>query len=187
MKLYVHINRIITGYSNTYIVVNEKTNEAILIDPGKITSRLIETIESKNLQLSAILITHNHDAHTQGLETLEKIYSAKLYAADYSIKDFKTEPLNGDGKIKIAGLTVYYYSLPGHSSDSMIYKIGNIIFTGDAIFAGNFGSTNSSYSKHVLKVNIEAKIFSQVENTVLMPAHGPPTTVGAEKEFNLNN
>ncbi len=187
MKVYVHINRIVTGYSNTYIVANEKTNEAILIDPGKITARFIETIESKNLNLSGILITHNHATHVQGIETLDKIYSTKIYAADYEISGIKTTILNGDGKIKIAGLTVNYYSLPGHSADSMIYKIGNIIFTGDTIFAGKIGTTNSSYSKHVLRLNIESKIFSQVDNTILMPSHGPPTTVAAEKLFNLNS
>lgn len=185
MRLYSYINIMITGFSNSYIVANEKLNEAILIDPGKITPRIIEKLESKNFKIQGILITHNHETHVQGLRTLNKIYSTNIYAADYEIAETKTVVLNGDGKMRLAGMTITYYSLPGHSADSMIYKIGNMIFTGDAIFAGTLGTTNSSYSKHVLKSNIEAKIFSQTDTTILLPSHGPPTTVKAEKFFNL--
>lgn len=184
MKVYFHLN--IDSFTNTYLVANEKTNEAMLIDPGKITSDIIELIESNNFKLSGILITHNHESHTAGLKTLEKIYTTRIFAADFEIYDKKTTVLAGDGKLKIAGLTVQYLSLPGHTADSIIFKIGNIIFTGDSLSAGELGTTNSSYSNHILHANIESKILSQVDNTVLMPGHGPPTTVGAEKKFNIN-
>ena len=68
----------ITGFSNTYIVANEKLNEAIIIDPGKITPRIIEKLESKNFKIQGILITHNHETHVQGLRTLNKIYSTNI-------------------------------------------------------------------------------------------------------------
>ena len=57
MKIYFHLNT--GGFSNTYIISNEETNEAILIDPGKLTEELIKRIEDNGLKLSAILITHN--------------------------------------------------------------------------------------------------------------------------------
>ena len=72
MRLYSYINIMITGFSNTYIVANEKLNEAIIIDPGKITPRIIEKLESKNFKIQGILITHNHETHVQGLRTLNK-------------------------------------------------------------------------------------------------------------------
>ena len=81
-------------------------------------------------------------------------------------------------------MTVQYITLPGHTADSMVYKIGNVFFTGDSISAGRIGSTNSSYSSHILRLNLNEKILSQQENTVIMPGHGPPTTVGAERRFN---
>ena len=166
MKIYFHLN--VGGFSNTYVVVNEKTREAIIIDPGKLTETIIQQIEDNHLNLVGILITHNHGSHVHGLKTLLKIYSPKIYGADW----------------EIAGLNVKYMNLPGHTSDSMIYHIGNAIFTGDTISAGKIGSTNSSYSKHLLQHNIQQKIISQQENIVLFPGHGPPTTVGAEKKFN---
>lgn len=183
MKVYFHLN--LSGFSNCYVVVNEKTNEAILIDPGEITEKIIEQIEGNNYKLVAVLITHNHGSHVNGLKTLRKIYSPKIFGAEWEIAKNNTTIITGDGKLRLAGFTIKYFSLPGHTSDSMIYKIGNIIFTGDTLSAGQIGDTNSSYSEHILKTNIEQKILSQQENTVLMPGHGPPTCVKAEKLFNL--
>ena len=182
MKVYFHLN--IKGFSNCYIVVNEKTNEAIIIDPGKITDQIIANIENMNLKLVAVLITHNHGSHVDGIKTLRKIYKPKIYAADYEVAGSETYVLSGDGKLRIAKMIVHYMSMPGHTSDSVVYGIGNILFTGDVISAGAIGSTNSSYSEYILKSNIEQKIFSQQDGTVLMPGHGPPTTLGAVKAFN---
>lgn len=182
MKIYFTLNT--GGYSNTYIISNEKTNEAILIDPGLLSEEIIKKIEDNNLKLTAVLITHNHQSHVHGLKTLLKIYSPQIFGADLEIAGNKTNVITGDGSMSLAGMIVRYMNLPGHSSDSMIYQIGNAIFTGDTLSAGILGGTNSSYSKHLLRRNVEEKILSQQENTVLFPGHGPPTTVAAEKEFN---
>ncbi len=182
MKIYNHLNT--NGLSNTYVVVNERNHEAIIIDPGQISERIIEQIEVNSLKFTTVLITHNHKNHVEGLKTMMKIYSPNIYAADWEIEGNETIVLNGDGKIRLAGMTVHYMTLPGHTADSMIYKIGNILFTGDTIGAGRIGSTNSSYSSHILKRNINEKILSQQESTVIMPGHGPPTSVGAEKLYN---
>lgn len=182
MKVYYFINP--KEISNCYIIANEKTSEAIVIDPGMVSEGLINRLEENNLKLTSVLITHNHKSHVKGLNTLLKIYSPHIYGADLEIEGKMTTVISGDGKLKLAGLTVHYMSLPGHTADSMIYKIGDIIFTGDSLFAGDMGSTNSSYSKYILKKNIEEKIFSQDENTFLLPSHGPPTTIAAEKNFN---
>ncbi len=181
MKVYFHLN--LGGFSNCYIVVNEKTSEALIIDPGKITEEIISRIEDNHLKLVAVLITHNHGSHAGGLKTLQKIYSPKIFAADWEVAGQDTTVISGDGTIKIAKMLVKYMSLPGHTSDSVVYEIGNILFTGDILSAGEIGSTNSSYSEYILKSNIEKKIFSQQDNVILMPGHGPPTTLGAVKAF----
>lgn len=183
MKIYFHLN--LGGFSNCYLVVNEESNEAIIIDPGKITDDIISQLEDNHLKLSAVLITHNHGSHVDGLRTLRKIYSPKIYAADWEVAGDNTTVISGDGKVRIAKMTVKYMTIPGHTADSVVYGIGNVLFTGDVLSAGEIGSTNSSYSEFILKSNIEQKIFSQQEGTILMPGHGPPTTLGAVKEFNL--
>lgn len=181
MKVYFHLN--LQGFSNCYLIVNEESNEAIIIDPGKITEDVISQLEDNHLKLSAVLITHNHGSHVDGLRTLRKIYSPKILAADWEVAGNDTTVISGDGKIRIAKMTIRYMSIPGHTSDSVVYGIGNILFTGDVLSAGEIGSTNSSYSEFILKSNLEQKIFSQQDSIILMPGHGPPTTLGAVKEF----
>ena len=77
-------------------------------------------------------------------------------------------------------------SVTGHSHDSLIYKIGQILFTGDVLTAGLIGETNSTYSKTTLLSNVQTKILSQQTDILLMPGHGPPSSVLAERKFNKN-
>ncbi len=184
MKIYYHLNP--EGFSNTYVIANEKTKDVIIIDPGAMNEEIIEQIEANEFKLTAVLITHNHGSHVNGLKTLLKIYSPRIYGADWGIAGKDTTVLNGDGKLRLAGMTVHYMTLPGHTADSMIYKIGTVLFTGDSITAGRIGSTDSSYSSHILRQNINERIFSQQENTIIMPGHGPPSSVGAEKYCNMD-
>lgn len=184
MKVYFHLN--INGFSNCYLVVNESAKEAIIIDPGKITEEIITQIEENSLKLAAVLVTHNHESHVEGIKTLQKIYSPKIYAADWEIAGTQTNVITGDGRLKLAKMNIYHMAVPGHTSDSVVYKIGNILFSGDAIFAGSMGSTNSSYSKFILQSNIEKKILSQLDGTIVMPGHGPPSTIEALKQFNFD-
>lgn len=181
MKVYFHHN--LGGFSNCYLVVNEGSNEALIVDPGKVTEKLISQIEEMHLKLTAVLVTHNHGSHVDGLKTLCKIYSPKIYAADWEIAGNDTSVLSGDGKIRISRMMIRYMSIPGHTSDSVVYGIGNLLFTGDVLSAGEIGETNSSYSEYILKSNIEKKIFSQLDATIVMPGHGPPSTLGALKSF----
>lgn len=184
MKIYFHLN--IEGFSNCYLVVNEESKEAIIVDPGRMTKELISQLEEQHLKLVAVLITHNHGSHVHGLKTLRKIYNPKIFAADWEVAKNDTTVITGDGKVKIAKMTVHYTALPGHTSDSVIFQIGNLLFTGDVLSAGLLGSTNSSYSDFILRSNIEQKIYSQQDGLILMPGHGPPTTLEAAKAFNLN-
>ena len=183
MKIYFHLN--LEGFSNCYVVVNEQAREALIIDPGKITEGIISQIEDEGLKLSAVLITHNHGSHVNGIKTLRKIYNPKIYAADWEVAKNYTNVLMGDGKIKAAKMIIRYMTMPGHTADSIVYGIGNVLFTGDVLFAGSMGSTNSSYSEVILRTNIENNIFSQQDGVVLMPGHGPPCTVEAARLFTL--
>lgn len=185
MKIYFHLNE--GGFSNCYLVVNEISNKAIIIDPGKITKEIIARIEDNHLNLAAVLITHNHGSHADGLRTLRKIYSPKVFAADWAVAANDTTVITGDGTTEIEGIQVSYLTIPGHTSDSVVYGIGSILFTGDVLLSGEIGKTNSSYSEYILRSNIEHKIFSQLESTILMPGHGPPSTLGAAKAIYNQN
>jgi len=183
MKIYFHLN--LKGFSNCYVIANEEAKEAIIIDPGKITEGIVSQIEEQHLKLSAVLITHNHGSHVDGIKTLRKIYNPKIYAADWEVAKNDTNVLMGDGKIRVAKMNVRYMTMPGHTADSIVYGIGNVLFTGDVLFAGSKGSTNSSYSEYILRTNIENQIMSQQDGVILMPGHGPPLTVEAARQFTI--
>lgn len=184
MKIYFHLN--IEGFSNCYVIVNEITKEAIIVDPGIINQHIIQNIEDGGYTLAGVLITHNHGSHVHGLKVLRKIYTPQIYAADWEVAGEETFVLKDEGIIQIAGLSVGYMSVPGHTPDSMVYKIGSVLFTGDVISAGRIGSSNNKFSEKALIKNIQQKILSQQDDTILMPGHGPPTTVGAEKLCNVD-
>ena len=183
MKIYLHLD--FEKLTNCYLVVNEETKKALIIDPCKISNILIKQIEEDGYDLCAVLITHKHENHYRGLKTLRKIYDFSVYAADNELADDQNI-LKGDGIKSIGGLEVEYFSVPGHSADSIVYKIESVIFTGDVIFAGKIGSSSCAYTKKYLANGIKSKLFSLNDDTVIMPGHGPLTSVGAEKQFNLD-
>ncbi len=183
MKIYYHRNPA-TGY-NSYIVINTKTKEALMVDPGKITPKIIEHIEAEKYTLDAILITHSYSSALEGLSTLQKIYNPKVYAAYSELINTDANVLKGDGILKAASLTVSYFSVAGHTPDSMAFKIDNTIFSGDSLLSGTIGATTNPYAKKLLITNIQTKLFIHNEETVVYPGHGPITTIGSEKKFNM--
>ena len=184
MKVYFNLS--IDGFSNCYVVTNPEEKTAIIIDPGVVTKEILEQIEREHLSLVAVLVTHNHESHLKGLSTIRKIYNPKIYAADYEVAGKDTQILKDDGILRIGGLQVGYMSVPGHTPDSMVYKIGKVLFTGDALSASTLGSTANSYAERMLLAAVHNKILSQHDDTVIMPGHGPPSSVAAEKKFNTS-
>ena len=183
MKIYFHLD--FEKLTNCYLVVNEETKKALIIDPCKINNTLIKQIEDGSYDLVAVFITHKHENHYRGLKTLKKIYDFSVYAADNELAS-ANNILKGEGVKNIGGLSVEYFSLPGHSADSIVYKIGDALFTGDVIYAGKIGSSSCSYTSKYLANGIKSKLFTMNDDTVIMPGHGPLTSVGAEKQFNLD-
>lgn len=184
MKVYFNLS--LEGFSNCYVVTNPEKKAAIIIDPGTVTKEILLQIEREQLNLEAVLITHNHESHLKGLATLRKIYTPKIYAADYEVADRETQILKDDGILRIGGLQVGYMSVPGHTPDSMVFKIGKVLFTGDALTASTLGSTTNTYAERMLLAAVHNKILSQHDDTVIMPGHGPPSSVAAEKKFNTS-
>ena len=181
IKVYFHL--CLEGFSNCYVVGNEKTKQALIIDPGTVTKEMIMQIEQNHFSLEAVLITHNHLSHHKGFKTLRKSINLKFIQQTMNLQP-TIQNLKRRRNLKIIGTNVGYLSVPGHTADSMVYKIGQILFTGDALTAGLLGSTNNSYAERILKTNIKTKILSQNDELIIMPGHGPPSTIKSEKQFN---
>ncbi|MCL2809705.1 MAG: MBL fold metallo-hydrolase [Treponema sp.] len=189
MKLFFHYCSY--GFGNCYVLgaqekgVNQH-NVAIMVDPGSIDNNTLKTIEDNNFDLKAVLITHDHKSHVQGLRTLKRIYNAEVIAVNQSIMDHKTTMVKDGDKLIIGEFTIEVISIPGHSSDSVVYKIDNLLFTGDVLTAGLVGSTASAYGTATQMNKLRSRLLSLPGDYSVLPGHGPPSTLEAERRFNMD-
>jgi glyoxylase-like metal-dependent hydrolase (beta-lactamase superfamily II) len=179
------------GFSNSYILGKENTgfgqqNTAIIVDPGSMENITVETIENNNFNLKAVLITHEHLAHVRGLRTLKRIYDVDIIAVNQTIMGHKTAIIKDGDVIIIGGFAIEIISIPGHSSDSVVYRIDNLLFTGDVLTAGRVGSTASAYGAATQMNKLRSRVLSLPGDYIVLPGHGPPSTLEAERRFNTD-
>jgi len=179
------------GFSNCYILGEDDTgldkpNTAIIVDPGSMENITLETIENNNFDLKAVLVTHDHLSHVRGLRTLKRIYKAEVFAVNQTIMNIRTNMVKDGDKIIIGGFTVDVISIPGHSSDSIVYRIANLLFTGDVLTAGLVGKTASAYGATTQMNKLRSRLLSLPGDYVVLPGHGPPSTLEAERRFNTD-
>jgi len=189
MKLFFHYCSY--GFSNSYILGAENTdpansNAAIIVDPGSIEKNTLDIIENNNFDLKAVLITHDHLTHVRGLRTLMRIYNAEIFAVNQNIMEHKTTLVKDGDIFNVAGISVEVISIPGHSSDSVVYKIDNLLFTGDILTAGLVGRTASAYGAATQMNNLRNRLLSVPGDFIVLPGHGPPSTLEVERRFNAD-
>jgi len=183
MKLFFHYCSF--GFSNCYVLGFDDPPQAIIIDPASMDKQLLEYIEDNNFLLRAVLITHDHIGHVHGLRTLRRIYQAEIFAINRRIQDMRTSPVRDGDKISIGPFSVEVISIPGHSSDSVVYRIDNMLFTGDVLTSGLVGSTDSSYGAKTQMNNLRSRLLSLPGDYTVLPGHGPPSTLEAERRYNV--
>jgi glyoxylase-like metal-dependent hydrolase (beta-lactamase superfamily II) len=180
------------GFSNCYILGTEfgtdsggaEVREAILIDPGVMDESILNFIEKNGYHVRGVFITHDHRNHVRGLHTLERIYRTEIYAVNHSVQDQRTIMVRDGDALDVGAFKVEVISVPGHSADSAIFKIGRLLFTGDTLTAGLVGATSSFYGAAVQMSALRGKILSLPGDYVVLPGHGPPTSLEAERRFN---
>lgn len=184
MKLFPYFS--VVGFSNTYLLSREESGEAVIVDPGIFDAGLLKLIEWNNYYIKAILVTHHHVNHVKGIKTLLKLYDAELYSWNDQIFDFPCINLKNNTNVSTAGFDIEAIHLPGHSSDSVIYKIDNLLFTGDSLSAGKIGPTPNSYALANLIENLQERFLPIDGPYMILPGHGPLSTLDAEKKVNLD-
>jgi glyoxylase-like metal-dependent hydrolase (beta-lactamase superfamily II) len=183
MKLFFHYCSF--RFSNCYVLADENGPDAIIIDPGSIDEKLLDYIEKNNLNLKAVLITHDHLGHVHGLKTLLRIYKVGIFAINRSILENKTTPVRDGDKIGIGPFTIEGISIPGHSSDSVVYRVDRLLFTGDVLTTGMVGSTASAYGAATQISKLRSRLLSLPGDYTVLPGHGPPSTLEAERRYNV--
>ena len=188
MKLFFHY--CLYGFSNCYVLGSEEPGEegvkdALIVDPGCMDEKLLGFIESNDYRLRGILITHDHLNHVHGLRTLKRIYHVPVFAGDPSVCESRANLVRDGETLNLGPFSVGVYSVPGHSSDSVVFRIERLLFTGDALSAGLIGSTASAYGKTILANSLKDKILSLQGDLIVLPGHGPPSSLEAERRFNV--
>jgi glyoxylase-like metal-dependent hydrolase (beta-lactamase superfamily II) len=183
MKLFISFCSF--RFSNCYVLGAENSADAVIIDPGSMDKQLLECIENNNFNLRAVLITHDHLGHVHGLRTLLRIYHTDIFAINRNVLDIRTTPVRDGERINIGPFAVEVISIPGHSADSAVYRIDRLLFTGDALTSGLVGSTASAYGATTQVNKLRSRLLSLPGDYTVLPGHGPPSTLEAERRFNV--
>jgi glyoxylase-like metal-dependent hydrolase (beta-lactamase superfamily II) len=188
---------------NSYVVVDDTTNRAVLIDPGDEPERLIALVEKSGATLDAIWLTHGHLDHIGGIAGVRRRWPVPVYlhaedlplyeraeqqAAMYGVSFEQPEPpehtmVEGD-VMRVGELEFDVLHTPGHSPGHVIFKRGDIVFGGDLLFAGSIGRTDLPLSDAARMEESLARICEFDDATVFHPGHGPRTTLGQERATN---
>jgi hydroxyacylglutathione hydrolase len=182
MKVKCHFS--IVGLSNTYLFGSPSGGEAIIVDPSRFDVPLLKTIEDNNYYVKAVLITHNHENHVHGLLTMAKIYNFDIYASEPEVMGFRTIQVSEANPFECCGYTVEPLHVRGHTSDSLIFKINDVLFTGDLLSAGRVGTSSSTWTRNTMYRDLQEKVNTLDGETIIFPGHGPPSTLAIERETN---
>jgi len=175
--------------TNVYLLIQDKS--AILIDCQE-PEVILEYLEKNKIKLKAILITHGHFDHTEGLKLLKEKTNAVIYMnkEDLTVPygtDVKADKSLRDNEIlKLNGLKIKVIFTPGHTRGSVAFYIKEegILFSGDTLFArsiGRFDFAGSSYDGIIS--SLKNKLFKLPENTKVLLGHGSETTIEKVKNY----
>ena len=184
---------------NCYVVRAERgAAEAVVIDPGGDAADLRVQLASMGARCAAILVTHADADHVAGLADLAEGTQAPVYAPPKELMpteratgwlavrpyDIDTEVTGGE-TLEVAGIAFEAIAIPGHSPDHVAYYADGSLFSGDLIFAGSVGRVDLSGGDWATLLDSARALLERYPpETTVYPGHGPPTTLGAERERN---
>ncbi|WP_288301620.1 MBL fold metallo-hydrolase [uncultured Veillonella sp.] len=190
--------------TNCYIVVDEQSNQCLVVDPGSDGEHVVEVLQEKKLNPLGVVLTHGHSDHIGGIQPIVDTYHCPIYVhkkdesfltdsrLNLSVYSGSTVEAHGEVRHVKEGDTLSCGSLsfrvietPGHTPGGVCYYGEGILLAGDTLFRESVGRTDfPGGSFDDLVAAVSEKLFSLPEETVVYPGHGPETTIAHEKEYN---
>lgn len=196
---------------NTYLAWDETTRHAIIIDPGMMQDHernvVTKFIDDNNLVMRYVLITHVHIDHVTSARWMADRYGITVAASPLDAPNalalpeqaehFRLrmpvealtidQPLADGDTMMLGDETIHVLAMPGHSPGGLAFYApdSELVFTGDSIFEGSIGRTDLPGGDFGTLINsIKEKILTLPPETLIIPGHGPTTTVANELEYN---
>lgn len=183
--------------SNCYVVKERSSEVSFIVDPGSDGDEIISKLNSKNIKPQFILLTHGHIDHVGAVDRLVQEYRIPVYIAEEDMKAINNNVeifgqvnseviyINEKTKIKSGIIDIEVIETPGHTKGGLCFLIDGVLFTGDTLFKESIGRTDffgGDYDEIIYSVT--NKLFTLEENTVVLPGHGPQSSIGSEKRNN---
>jgi hydroxyacylglutathione hydrolase len=191
---------------NCSVIGDEKTHEAMVIDPGDQIEGILEILRQEKLTLKQIVITHAHIDHVGGAMKLKAATGAPILMNqnDYALLkmldmqaawigmrppgDVQVDEAIGQGRVlKIGEIASNVIHTPGHTEGSicLYFLKEKKLIAGDTLFAGSIGRTDlPGGSMDKIMRSLHTQVLALPDETEVVPGHGPVTTIGEERETN---
>ena len=190
--------------SNSYLVVDEASRRAAVIDPGMDSEAVLDTVRRQGLRVDSIVVTHGHFDHVfsgarfkaeTGAEVVmhpddlpllaEVPETARFFGIKAPVPPNPDRLVREGDTIAVGGLSLGVLETPGHTPGSISLRLNDAVFVGDTLFAGSVGRTDlTGGSLEVLLRSIHGKLLALPDRTVVYAGHGPATSIGVERRDN---
>lgn len=207
MALNVQILPVTPFQQNAALLWDDVSKEAVLTDVGGEAERLLEAVETHQLNLNAIWLTHGHLDHASGVEELTTLHPVPVlgphqadnywlqalpdvtasYGFPISQPFIPTRWLKEGEALKVGEHTFIVFHIPGHTPGHVVFysQANKLLIAGDVLFRESIGRTDFPGGNHSdLIRGIQEKLLSLPDDTRVLPGHGPMTTIGHEKQHN---
>ncbi len=178
--------------NNVYLLWDEQSKDAAIIDPAMMSEDVLQTIQDNQLTLRYILNTHRHFDHVDCVDFYREQTGAPamLHQDDAAMLEDQLGIvpdvlLQGGEELALGSLTIRTLHTPGHTAGGMSFLVEDHLFAGDTLFAGSVGRSDFEDSDGDLLLKVIAeKILPLPDATRILTGHGDETTVGAERTSN---
>lgn len=184
--------------ANCYILMDEETKEAAVMDPGGDADDLSKVIKEMGAKVKYILLTHGHVDHVGAVTELKDEFKAPVYINEEDYKMISNrEYIYGDiiGKVdgyinegdsfKLGSSEIKVLQTPGHTPGGVCFLVDNMVITGDTLFAGSIGRTDLGGGDYEAIIrSIKEKLMILPDDTIVLPGHGGQSTIGRERVHN---